>query len=343
MVRKYLSTLAASVVIAGTAMMAMPANALDKLTLGVPGVPPIFADVVVYVAKEAGFFKKYGIDVEIRGMNSGAAAAKAVVSGSLDASLSPSQFVVRLKSNAGVPVRAIWGFNNPDWLIGSMDKSKANCEGLRGGAVGVDSKRGARWIQLNTYLARKCKMKIEKDVSTVPLGSGIATAIAAGQLTFAVLHLDDIVVIERETGKKVHIISTIEEVAPGLHYLMMIAREETIAKKKDQLARAVAALRDAAVYMADPANVDEVAKIAGVTKRTLADAKTALGLFLNIGFWPQNNVGLDKSRIEKASANQARVGKITKGRGGIKPGKTPVTYEQMVDLSVWAAAEKMKK
>ena len=60
-------------------------------------------------------------------------------------------------------------------------------------------------------------------------------------------------------------------------------------------------------------------------------------------FWPNGTVGLGKSRIMKAVANQVRVGKITKGRGGINPKKTPVTYEQMTDLSLWADAEKMKK
>ncbi|MGI9569595.1 MAG: ABC transporter substrate-binding protein [Desulfobulbia bacterium] len=312
----------------------------EKLTLAVPGVPPIFANVVAYVAQDAGFFKKHSVEVEIKPINSGAAAAKGVASGSFDMSFSPSQFVVRMVSNAGLPIKAIWGFNNPDWLIGSMDGSKTDCNGIKGGSVGVDSKRGARWIQLNTYLARKCKLKIDRDVKTVPMSSNIFTAMAAGKLNFGVLHIDDVMVIEKMSGKKVHVVARIDEVAPGLHYLMVITREDTLAKKRDAMVRAVAALSEAAVYMADPANSDSVAKSASVTKREMEVAKKALNGFLAIKFWPTDNSGLKKERVEKAIANQVRVGKITKGRGGIKPDKKPVSYEQMVDLSVYDDAKK---
>ncbi len=312
----------------------------EKLTLAVPGVPPIYANVVAYVAQDAGLFKKHGVEVEIKPINSGAAAAKGVASGSFDMAFSPSQFVVRMVSNAGLPIRAIWGFNNPDWLIGSMDQAKANCEGIKGDSVGVDSKRGARWIQLNTYLARKCKLKIDRDVKTVPMSSNVATAMAAGQLTFGVLHIDDVMAIEKNSGKKVHVVAKIDEVAPGLHYLMTITREDTLAKKRDAMVRAVAALSEAAKYMADPANAENVAKIAGVTKHEQDVAKAALKGFLAIKFWPTDNNGLKQERIEKAVANQVRIGKITKGRGGIKPEKTPITYEKMVDLSVYEDALK---
>ena len=72
----------------------------------------------------------------------------------------------------------------------------------------------------------------------------------------------------------------------------------------------------------------------------MAVAKKALNGFLAIKFWPTDNSGLKKERVEKAIANQVRVGKITKGRGGIKPDKKPVSYEQMVDLSVYSDAKK---
>jgi len=42
---------------------AAPALA-EKLTVAMPGVPPVFGSVVTYVAKEEGFFKKHGVDVE---------------------------------------------------------------------------------------------------------------------------------------------------------------------------------------------------------------------------------------------------------------------------------------
>lgn len=322
---------------------AAPALAADKLVVAVPGIPPVFGGVVVYVARDAGIFKKYGLDVTVKAMNSGAGAAKAVDSGSLDAALAPSQFVVTMVSNAGVPLKAIWGLDNPDWLIGSMDGGKTDCAAIKGQPVGVDSPQGARWIQLNTYLARKCKLAIEKDVPTVPMSSNVGTAMASGQINFGVLHIDDVPVIERMSGKKVHTMAKIEDVSPGIHYIMMVARADNIAKKRDAFVRFVAALRDAANYMHDPANLDRVAKMAAPTKRGIEDAKFSVNAYTKMMFWPKGTAGLEKGRIEKAIANQVGVGKRTKGRGGIKPEKTPVTFDQLVDSSLWADAEKLKK
>ena len=66
------------------------AAAEQQLSFAVPGVPPVFGSVVVYVAKEEGFFKKHGVDVDVRPFDSGAAAAQAVVAGNPDVALSPT-------------------------------------------------------------------------------------------------------------------------------------------------------------------------------------------------------------------------------------------------------------
>lgn len=338
-----LPAIAAGVGLGLAAGMQPAAAAPDKITLAIPGIPPVYAGVVVFTGQKAGIFKRYGLEVKVKPMNSGAAAAKSVDSGSVDISLSPSQFVVRMVSNAGAELKAIWGMERPDWLIGSMDPSKLSCESMRGQGVGVDSKRGARWIQLNTFLARKCKMKIEKDVPTVPLSSNVGTAMASGQITFGVLHIDDIAVIERMSGKKIHVVARLEDVVPGVHYLMAIVRKDNLAKKRDAFVRLVAALRDSVAYMRDPKNTDRVAMFAAPTKRKMADAIISLKAYNKMEFWPNGHAGLNKSRIEKAVQNQVRVGKRTKGRGGIKPNKKPVTYDEMVDLSIWKDAAKMMK
>ena len=319
------------------------AIAADKMSFAIPGIPPVYAGVVVATGQGAGIFKKYNLDVNMKPMNSGAAAAKAVAGGSVDASLSPSQFVVRMVSNAGSPLKAIWGLENPDWMIASMDPKKTSCASMKGQGVAVDSKRGARWIQLNTFLARKCKLKIEKQVPTVPMSSNVGTAMASGQINFGVLHIDDVPVIERMSGKKVHVIARLEDVVPGVHYLMLVARKDKLAKNRDAYVRLVAALRDSVAYMRNPANADKVAGFAAVTKRGKKDALWALKAYNKMEFWPNGHAGLSKSRMNKAVANQVKVGKITKGRGGIKPGKKPVSYDQMVDLSIWADAKKMMK
>src|SRR5499433_3599682 len=94
--------------------------AAEQLTFAVPGVPPVFSGLPALVAKEEGFFKKYGVDVDVRPFDSGAAAAQAVVAGNIDLSLSPTPVVVRMISNANVELVGIYGMEHPDWLLGSV-------------------------------------------------------------------------------------------------------------------------------------------------------------------------------------------------------------------------------
>jgi NitT/TauT family transport system substrate-binding protein len=297
---------------------------------------------MIYTAKEGGFYKKHGLDVPIRPFRAGVAAAKAVLSGAVDAALSPTAPVARMVSNAGVPLVGLQGLEKPDWFLGSMDPSKNKCSDLKGQAVGVDSPRGARWIQLQN-MARACKLRPDRDIPTVNLSSNVGAAMVAGQLTFGVLHLDDIPVIERASGKKVTIVLEIEKTAPGTHYLMFVTHKKKLAAKRKLLVRALAAQIEAVNFMYDPANAAKVAAYAKATKRSSADAKTAVKVFTDFNYWPRGTDGLNKKRIAKTVKIQAIVGKKSKGKSGIKPGKKPVAFESLVDPSLWKEAMALVK
>jgi ABC-type nitrate/sulfonate/bicarbonate transport system substrate-binding protein len=304
-----------------------------KLTLALPGVPPIFGSIFAYVAQEEGLYKKYGIDVDLRPMNSGVGAARAVVSGDVDVSMSPTPPVAVMVSNAGVPLKVVSGMEINDWMLGSMDPSLNTCESVKGEAVGVDSPRGARWIQLANMI-RPCKLRPDKDVKTVNLSSNVAAAMISGQINFGVLHSDDIPLIERESGKKVTIVARVEETSPGSHYAVLVSNKKFIAEQRDTLVRMAAAHIEAMNMLYDESKWDRIAQIAKNNGRTPEDAKLALKLFTALNYWPRNAAGLDKKRIDRAIAIQTGVGKRTKGKAGINPKKGPVSHADLTDLSI---------
>jgi ABC-type nitrate/sulfonate/bicarbonate transport system substrate-binding protein len=114
-----------------------------KLVAAIPGIPPIFSVMIVYIADKHGFFKKHGVSVEIRPFDNGTAAARAVVAGDADFSWSPTPPVINQISNAGVPLIAVYGMPNSDWVIGTTEAGKT-CKDIAGQEVGVDSVGGAR-------------------------------------------------------------------------------------------------------------------------------------------------------------------------------------------------------
>lgn len=317
----------------GWALGASPAWADGpKVVLGVPGIPPIFASVLPHVAAELGLFKKYGADVEVRNFEAGVAAARAVAAGQIDLAVAPTPVLVSMVSNAKVNLVGIYGLPNPDWLIGSTDAQKSSCTDLKGQPVGVDAIGGARSEALKEMLA-PCNLAPD-DVKQVALGSNTAPAMVAGQLTFGVLHLDDVPVIEGQLKRKVTVITTLKQVSPVSHYLTLVARADKVQEKRDAYVRTLAALIDAGRFMRDPKNLDATAKIAAVTGHSEDENKTSIVRYNELEQWPNGTDGLQREKIEAVIATQVKL-------GGIKPGTTPVTYEQFVDESLWADAAKL--
>lgn len=317
----------------GLALGASPALADGpQVVLGVPGIPPIFASVLPHVAAEQGLFRKYGADVEVRDFETGVAAARAVAAGQIDLAIAPTPVLVSMVSNAKVNLVGIYGLPNPDWLIGSTDPQKAGCGDLRGQPVGVDAIGGARSEALKEMLA-PCHLAPD-DVKQVALGSNTAPAMVAGQLTFGVLHLDDVPAIEGQLKRKVTVITTLKQVSPVSHYLTLVARSDKVREKRDAYVKTLAALIEAGRVMRDPQNLDAVAKIAAVTGHSEAENKQSIASYNELEQWPNGTDGLERDKIEAVIATQVKL-------GGIKPGSTPVTYGQFVDESLWADAAKL--
>ena len=304
-----------------------------KIVLAVPGIPPIFAGVNVYVAQKQDLFKKYGADVEIRPFDNGTAAARAVLAGDVDIALSPTPPVINQVSNADVPLVAIYGMNNPDWILATTEPGKT-CKDIAGQAVGVDAIGGARSVALRSMLVGCPGVNIGQ-ANQVALGSNTAPAMIAGQLSFGVLHLDDVAVIEAQ-GKKVYTLLAMKNTNPTSHYLLYVARRDRLAANRDADVRTIAALIAADRFMQDAQNADAVARAATITGHDEKICKAALKEFLAIDFWPTDNDGMNRSKIEAVAALMKKI-------GAIKPDKEPVAYDKLVDASVWKDAAAMVK
>ncbi|MDB5407288.1 MAG: ABC-type nitrate/sulfonate/bicarbonate transport system periplasmic component-like protein [Rhodospirillales bacterium] len=316
-------------------VLAVPTGAAAedaKITFGMPGVPPAFVSVLQYTARDAGFFKKYGLDVTLREFDSGAAAARAVQSGDIDLSLSPTPVIINMISNAGVNMVTIYGMENNDFVLATTDPAIKTCADVKGQGVGVDSISGARSVALHEMIA-PCGLK-GSDVQEIPLGTSVGAAVVAGQLKVSVLHLDDVPVVEEQMKQKLSFITSSKEVNPVNHYMVLVALRDTVAKKRDAMVRLVAADIDATRFIQDPANRDKVSVMAAPSGRSPSVAKAAIEKYLAMEFWPVGSAGLTQKNLDA-------VVDIQKKTGGIKPGATAVTYDKLVDTSIWTDAMKM--
>ena len=270
MIRRLIASTAAFGLLAALVIGTGPASAqAKKVVVATPGIPPIFSVMIVYIADKQGIFKKYGIDIEIRPFDNGTAAARAVVAGDADISWSPTPPVINQISNAGVPLVAVYGMPNPDWVIGTTEAGKT-CEDIKGQEVGVDSVGGARSVALRSML-RVCKGVTIEDTKQVALGGG-----------------------------------------------------------------AGAAMIESARFINDPKNIDVVAEACMITGHSKEIAKAAVQQYITAKFWATNDDGLPRDKLEATAALMKKIGAITAD-------KQPVTYDNLVDTSVWKDANAMVK
>lgn len=322
--------LGAAVAAAALLALTAPAQAQGKKTvIGLPGIPPVFSTVIAYTAEKQGFFKKHGVDVELRPFDSGAAAARAALAGDIDMSISPTPVIVTQISNANANVVGIYGFPNPDWVLASTDASKT-CADANGQPVGVDSPGGARSLALRSMLASGCPGAKLDTMQQVALSSNIAPAMIAGQITFGVLHLDDIAVLE-DQGKKPKTLLSIAQTNPDSHYLMAIVRQDKLKDNRALYVGIIAGLIEAARFMQDEKNAEAVAQAAAPVGHKPEIARRALKQFLEAKMWAVTDDGLDANRLQAVINEQAKVGTITAG-------KEPVKLDRLIDKSVWAEA-----
>jgi NitT/TauT family transport system substrate-binding protein len=324
-------------ILAAVFMAAMSAaGAADApLVFGLPGIPPVFLAVQEYVAQEQGFFKKYGVEVQLRPFDTGAASARAVASGDIDFTVSPTPIIINMVANANVPVVGIYGLENPDWLIASADPAIKTCKDLAGKDIAVDTPGGARSVALRQITA-PCGLKIE-EMQQIALGSNTSAAMIAGQIKTGVLHIDDLATIEANMKKPLTVVTTLKDVKPVSHYNLFAVRTDKLAQNRDRYVRVVAALIDAEAFMRDPKNADRVAQIAAPTGRTPEEAKDSLKKYLAIEFWPKGTTdGLTEKNLDVEVRTQVAV-------GGIQQGKEAPSYAKLVDGSVWKDALELTK
>jgi NitT/TauT family transport system substrate-binding protein len=326
-------TLMAGALLAALAAVGPAAAQSKKMVIAAPGIPPIFASVILYVAEKEGFFKKYGVDAEIRPFDTGTAASRAVIAGDIEMSLSPSALLIAQISNADANTVAVYGLTNSDFLLGSTDPAKTSCKDVVGQPVGVDTVGGARSIALRVMLAGGCPGVTIDQVQQVSVSSNVAPAMIAGRLNFGVLHLDDVAVVQAQ-GKKVTQLITTQKAAPNSHYLVFVVRQDKLKENRDAYVRLMASLIDAAQFIRDPKNADRVAEAAAPTGHDKAIAKATIQPLIDIDYWPADNDGLDRKRMESLIA-------VLKKTGGIKDDKEPVKYDRLTDQSVWRDAKAM--
>jgi NitT/TauT family transport system substrate-binding protein len=303
---------------------------VPTITLGSPGIPPVISGLLPYIAQKEGFYRKYGVNVEIRSFQTGTDATRAVAAGQLDAAIMPPALLMELAAK-GVKVVGIQGQEVPDWVVASTDPAVNSCAQLKGQGVSVDAVGGIRYVALSSML-KSCGLTVQQIKPLVFPGNNAPQGMIAGQLKVAVLHLNELIDVQQRLGSKVHVVMRMSQTSPGTMYEMYGVLSKTLAAKRTAFVHMVAAQIAALTWMTNPANLDKAAQLGTVTGDSQAVMKQALQDYYRMGFWTTDGSGMPAANVNKMIQVQIAV-------GNLQASSAPA-YAQIVDQSVYADAAK---
>lgn len=315
----------------GTAPATPPSQPFPKLTVGTPGIPPVISSLLPYIADKKGFYKAFGVDVTVKSFKTGTDATRALSTGQIDASIMPPAQQIALVSK-GIGLVGFQGQEKPDWTIVSADSSITSCAQLKGKSLGVDAIGGIRYIALIQML-RTCNLTIKDVHPLVFPGNANPQAMIAGQLKTSVLHLNEVVDVEQQSGKKLTTVMTMAQAVPNTMYEVFGALKSKVAANRDAYVRYVAAQIATLNWMFNPANADEVAQLGTVVGNTAAVMKDAMAQYQALGFWSLTDDGMPQTNMDTMVASQVAAGNVAKN-------KAP-TYAQLVDPTIYQDAQKL--
>jgi NitT/TauT family transport system substrate-binding protein len=305
-------------------------NSLPTIVLGSPGIPPVISGLLPYIAQKQGFYQKYGVNVTIKSFQTGTDATRAVAAGQIDIAIMPPAQLIALASQ-GQQLVALQGQQFPDWVVVSTDSSVNSCGALKGKTIGVDAIGGIRYVAL-VQMLKTCRLSIN-DVHPLAFpGNANPQALAAGQLTVSVLHLNEVIDVKAQ-GKTLTTAVKMSQAVPNTMYEMYGTTKSDLAKNRSTFVKLIAAQIATINWMNDPKNADQVAQLATVVGDTKSELLNSMAQYRALNFWTSTDAALPQTNIDNAIKAQVAA-------GNVKADKAP-THSQIVDLTVYADATKL--
>jgi NitT/TauT family transport system substrate-binding protein len=232
----------------------------QKIKLGSSLSPPSLDSISPYVAIEKGFFKKYGLDVEVVEFRGDAVHVKALLSGDIDLSINMGATEGIVSASKKAPIK-LWVVANPITPYHFIARKEAGTtlQALVGKSVAV-SGIGAISYHIPRIVLERSGIDPEK-LKYVAVGSPADRfkAMVAGKV-------DATIVTNTEAAKldkfpEIIALVNVPKVVPEIPYEFGMAKEEYIQKNADTVQKLTKAIIEANRWIAtNKAGVVEVAK-----------------------------------------------------------------------------------
>jgi NitT/TauT family transport system substrate-binding protein len=223
-----------------------------KLRLGLGSTPaPALPNSVLWLARDLGFYKREGLDVELIEFNGTPIAIAAMIAGEIDVGNIGTSDLIRLVATKRQPMSAI---HSPDarlyFLIAARDHV-ASVSALEGKQFGV-ARIGSVDHSMST-IALKALGADPVKISMIAIGapSTRAQALVAGRIDATTLSIGSWVTIRKEAGIKVLVDQDVYFDTATVVQKVNAATMKVIQEKPEHLRRLTAAILKTSRYFAE--------------------------------------------------------------------------------------------
>lgn len=248
--RRSLAVKAMALVLAGLAITAKPASALEKVVflLAAPAELPAFSPLLL--ARHLGYFSEAGFDVQFQTARGGLDIAKQVGAGNAPFGLSLGDAPIVVRGN-GIPIKvvAMMGGGALGVLVARTDRGIGKIEDLRGKKISVMSYQEANFYATLGALASRGISKDDAEIQAVG-PSGVIGLVIAGAVDACICTPDWEINVQDGIGKTFAM--PLKDYIPTTAQAI-VASDEMIAKRPEFVRAVVqASLRGLKYVMDDP-------------------------------------------------------------------------------------------
>jgi ABC-type nitrate/sulfonate/bicarbonate transport system substrate-binding protein len=309
-----------------------PADALEKIVLGMPVKPPPLVHLPVYYAIDNGIFKLNGLDVKIKFFRGGVATYRAAMSGKsgLDMVWVPAP-IAMLGISKGNGQRI---FHSMAFLFEAqlaVAPGIKDAKGLRGKTIGIEGRGGYSHTGAIAVLGPNGLTDDDvKYIKTPPPAR--VPFLVNGKADAVLIHVEQ-VLLAQKLLPGVTSVASLWKYRPKYMYGVFMAHNSALQSRRDVYTRfAVAMMQSNRSIYKDKAGFLKTARkwAKGVYRKYPGIMSKTYDEFVKARIWSVNN-GLPRASFKWTNEFNAKRGKYKKG--------IP-TYEELIDTDLAKAALK---
>jgi len=305
----------------------LAAEAAKKLVLAMAVTPPNLVHIPPYLAKDLGYFKEEGLDVEIVSFEGGVGSLRAMMAGSADLALTSADPPISARAQ-GAAIKMILSSAPLLEAVMTVQGNIKEVKDLKGKKIGIQEPSGFADI-FSRRLLGLAKIKPDEVQIISTSTAGRVPALVTGQVDTGVLHVEQAIRAIKRNPNLRNLVN-FWEVFPDAFYNVIVVQEKTLKEKRELLDGFVRAVIKASryLYKNKKGALDAAAEITGYSIEELDSAYDQLTKGRVFGV----NDGMPRKMVQFNLDNLVQTGRL--------PAEKKPSYEQMVDLGPAEAALK---